>query len=81
MSGCALRRWGSPGGAGASQRPPDTAAAREIEAKLAAIRTEREKQDAALWGAPAAAAMTAGTPCSNPTPTTAHSSARIHSIY
>jgi hypothetical protein len=45
MSGCALRRWG-PGTP--CTRPIDTPASKEMEAKLAAIRAEREKQDK-LW--------------------------------
>lgn len=57
MSGCARRRWG--GGTCAPARPSDTAAARELEAKLAAMQAEREKQDAA-WLAPTVQTADAG---------------------
>lgn len=50
MSGCALRRWGS--GTPCQRPQADTPAAKEMEAKLAAMRAEREKQDVALWGSP-----------------------------
>jgi hypothetical protein len=42
MSGCALRRWG-PGTP--CEKSADTPAAKEMAAKLAAIKAEREKQD------------------------------------
>jgi len=50
MSGCALKRWG-PGTP--CTREPDTAAKKELAAKLEAIRAEREKQDT-MWQLPAA---------------------------
>jgi hypothetical protein len=48
MSGCALRRWGS---GTPCNRPIDTPGSKEMEAKLAAIRAEREKQDK-MWDKP-----------------------------
>lgn len=50
MSGCARKRWGDPGCSGSSYKP-ESIAAKEMEAKLAAMQVEREKQDATLWGA------------------------------
>ena len=47
MSGCAYRRWG-PGTT--CERPSNTAATKEMEAKLAALKAEREKQDARFQG-------------------------------
>ena len=49
---CMMNRWGS--GSGCAVKPPDTAAAKEAEAKVAAMIHERERQDAELWGPPAA---------------------------
>jgi hypothetical protein len=43
-----MNRWGS--GSGCSERAPDTAAAKEAEAKVAAMIQERARQDAELWG-------------------------------
>lgn len=54
MSGCANRRWGvscNTGGSGAG-RP---AANPEMDAALAKMRAERDRQDALLWGAAVAA--------------------------
>lgn len=54
MSGCANRRWGvscNTGGSG-SGRP---AANPEMDAALAKMRAERDRQDAALWGTAAGA--------------------------
>lgn len=48
MSACARRQWG--GGCQPTARPADSAAAKEMEARLAAIQAERQRQDAA-WGA------------------------------
>ena len=48
MSSCAIRRWGTGSG---YCRPQNTEAVREAEARLEAMRAERAKQDAALWGA------------------------------
>jgi len=48
MSGCALRRWG-PGTP--CTREPGTPAKKETAAALAAMRAEREKQDA-MWQQP-----------------------------
>jgi hypothetical protein len=45
MSGCALRRWGS---GTPCTKEPDTVAAKETAAALAAMRAEREKQDT-MW--------------------------------
>jgi hypothetical protein len=45
MSGCALRRWGT----GHSTYRPETAAAKEVEGKLASMMRERERQDC-MWG-------------------------------
>jgi hypothetical protein len=45
-----MNRWGS--GSGCSERAPDTAAAKEAEAKVLAMIQERQRQDAELWGAP-----------------------------
>ena len=45
-----MNRWGS--GSGCSERAPDTAAAKEAEAKVAAMIQERARQDAELWGVP-----------------------------
>ena len=45
MSGCALRRWGT----GHSIYRPETAAAKEVEGKLASMMRERERQDC-MWG-------------------------------
>lgn len=47
MSACAIRRWGTGSG---YCRPQNTEAVREAEARLEAMRAERAKQDAALWG-------------------------------
>ena len=52
MSGCALKRWGA---GTPCTREPDTAAKKELAARLQQMRAEREKQDT-LWLAPAAAA-------------------------
>jgi hypothetical protein len=52
MSACARRQWG--GGCQPTARPADSAAAKEMEARLAAIQAERQRQDAA-WISPAAA--------------------------
>ncbi len=49
MSGCAIRRFGS---ATPSTRPIDTAAAKELNDKLAQMRSERAKQDS-MWQDPA----------------------------
>jgi hypothetical protein len=54
MSACAIRRWGS---GTQCEKPADTPTSKEIEAKLAAIRAERDKQDAMLWGDGAAAGV------------------------
>lgn len=43
-----MNRWGS--GSGCTVKPPDSAAAKEAEAKVAAMIRERERQDAELWG-------------------------------
>ena len=43
-----MNRWGS--GSGCSVKPPDSAAAKEAEAKVAAMIQERARQDAELWG-------------------------------
>ena len=45
MSGCALRRWGS---GTPCTKEPDTVAAKETAAALAAMRAERDKQDT-MW--------------------------------
>jgi len=45
-----MNRWGE--GSGCSERAPDTAAAKEAEAKVLAMIQERQRQDAELWGAP-----------------------------
>ncbi len=47
MSGCANRRWGVSCNTGGSGKP---AANPEMDAALAKMRAERERQDAALWG-------------------------------
>jgi len=54
MSGCAIRRWGTGSG---YCRPQNTEAVREAEARLEAMRAERAKQDAALWGTAAPEAL------------------------
>ncbi len=51
MSGCAIRRWGAGPGCGGGSRPSDTQAKKELEAKLAAMRAERQRQDG-MWGGP-----------------------------
>lgn len=43
-----MNRWGS--SSGCTVKPPDSAAAKEAEAKVAAMIRERERQDAELWG-------------------------------
>ena len=43
-------RWGK--GSSPSEKAPDSAAAKEAEAKVAAMIQERQRQDAELWGAP-----------------------------
>jgi len=43
-----MNRWGS--GSGCAVKPPDSAAAKEAEAKVAAMIQERARQDAELWG-------------------------------
>jgi len=43
-----MNRWGS--NSDCSERAPDTAAAKEAEAKVAAMIQERARQDAELWG-------------------------------
>jgi|UniRef100_A0A6C0K738 hypothetical protein len=45
---CMMNRWGS--NSDCSERAPDTAAAKEAEAKVAAMIQERARQDAELWG-------------------------------
>lgn len=45
MSRCALNRWG-PGTT--CERPINTEAAKELQAKIAAMKAEREKQDS-IW--------------------------------
>ena len=45
MSGCALRRWGS---GTPCMKETDTQAKKEMAAALAAMRAERDKQDA-MW--------------------------------
>jgi len=45
-------RWGKGTGAGSSEKPADSAAAKEAEAILAAMVQERARQDAELWGSP-----------------------------
>ena len=49
-------RWGKGSGTGTgsscSEKPADSAAAKEAEAILAAMIQERQRQDAELWGAP-----------------------------
>lgn len=45
---CMMNRWGS--GSGCAVKPPDSAAAKEAEAKVAAMIQERARQDAELWG-------------------------------
>lgn len=47
MSGCANRRWGVSCNTGGSGKP---AANPEMDAALAKMRAERDRQDAALWG-------------------------------
>ena len=47
MSGCANRRWGVSCNTGGSGKP---AANPEMDAALAKMRAERERQDALLWG-------------------------------
>ena len=51
---CMRDRWGkgSGTGTGCSEKPADSAAAKEAEAILAAMIQERQRQDAELWGAP-----------------------------
>lgn len=56
MSACALRRWGT---GTPCDRPTDTPASKEMAAKLAAIRAERERQDSAYFPAAATAATSA----------------------
>jgi hypothetical protein len=46
MSACALRRWGA---GTPCVKEPTTAAGKEMAAKLAAMRAERERQDAAFF--------------------------------
>ena len=53
MSGCAIRRWGAGSGCGGGNREPNTEASKEMAAKLAAMRAERDRQDT-MWLAPAA---------------------------
>jgi len=43
-----MNRWGS--GSGCAERIPDSAAAKEAQAKVAAMVQERARQDAELWG-------------------------------
>jgi len=43
-----MNRWGS--GSGCAERVPDSAAAKEAQAKVAAMVQERARQDAELWG-------------------------------
>ena len=45
-----MNRWGS--GSGCTERAPDSAAAKEAQAKVAAMIQERARQDAQLWGDP-----------------------------
>ena len=53
MSGCANRRWGVSCNTGGSRPPANP----EMDAALAKMRAERDRQDAVLWGpaVPAAA--------------------------
>lgn len=48
---CMMNRWGE--GSGCAVKPPNTAAAKEAEAKVAAMIQERQRQDTELWGPPA----------------------------
>lgn len=50
MSGCALKRWGT---GTPCTREPDTAAKKEMAARLAVMQAEREKQDT-MWLQPVA---------------------------
>jgi hypothetical protein len=45
-------RWGKGTGTSPSEKAPDSAAAKEAEAKVAAMIQERQRQDAELWGLP-----------------------------
>lgn len=45
---CMMNRWGS--GSGCAERVPDSSAAKEAQAKVAAMVQERARQDAELWG-------------------------------
>ena len=63
MSGCALKRWGA---GTPCTREPDTAAKKEMAARLEIMRAEREKQDT-MWLVPAtAAAEPAAKPAAKP---------------
>ncbi len=46
MSACANRRWGVSCNTGSSRPPANP----EMDAALAKMRAERDRQDAALWG-------------------------------